>query len=281
MSPLHPSTYRLPPLIANCDPSADIVPKTRIAGAPNGWYRSGVDQSCSEGCATAGLVCSEHALNAHNGDVDTAAKMVAMVTHVGGFVGVACVDVYGTSADVPQWSAKVGAPWCAHSASKRALSTFSCGSRPLPAGRGKERLCYCSQAAAVPDPTYMASPADCSGEAAKLTRGSSNDATFRCKGGLCIPLKGRCNGVKNCYDNSDEVGCTSAVEAVSGPLHAGPAVAEERGQTVSKKIEQEVPFGYAYREVSLPSRPAIKGVTDSKALVRSEGLVATDHSNSL
>jgi hypothetical protein len=40
-----------------------------------------------------------------------------------------------------------------------------------------------------------------------LSPGQSNTDTFRCLDGTCISMSGRCNGVSNCGDASDELGC--------------------------------------------------------------------------
>jgi hypothetical protein len=40
-----------------------------------------------------------------------------------------------------------------------------------------------------------------------LTPGQSNQDSFRCLDGTCLSQAGRCNGVDNCADGSDETGC--------------------------------------------------------------------------
>lgn len=36
-----------------------------------------------------------------------------------------------------------------------------------------------------------------------------NEDEFQCKNGLCIDANDRCNGIKDCYDGSDELKCDS------------------------------------------------------------------------
>ena len=44
------------------------------------------------------------------------------------------------------------------------------------------------------DPSYHTGSVPCTGAGAQLTPFTSDATTFRCKGGWCLPLKGRCNG---------------------------------------------------------------------------------------
>ena len=37
----------------------------------DGWYDGGEDQTCNQGCAAVGLVCTAQGFFAHNSDVDT------------------------------------------------------------------------------------------------------------------------------------------------------------------------------------------------------------------
>jgi hypothetical protein len=48
-----------------------------------------------------------------------------------------------------------------------------------------------------------------------------SDVQFQCGNGLCAPIAGKCNGVDNCGDNSDEAGCATTspeltIEAYTG-----------------------------------------------------------------
>merc|ERR1719223_177206 len=40
-----------------------------------------------------------------------------------------------------------------------------------------------------------------------LSPGQSNYDSFKCLDGTCTSMQGRCNGISNCADGSDEVGC--------------------------------------------------------------------------
>jgi len=60
----------------------------------------------------------------------------------------------------------------------------------------------------APDPNYIKPSETCSAAAeANLSPGESDSITFRCNGGACLPLRARCNNVKNCGDGSDEELC--------------------------------------------------------------------------
>jgi len=54
-----------------------------------------------------------------------------------------------------------------------------------------------------------------------LSAGQSNADTFRCLDGTCIVQAGRCNGISNCADGSDETGCDA------GSHHFVPAYVTE------------------------------------------------------
>lgn len=107
----------------------------------DGWYDGGEDQSCDQGCAAVGLVCTEEQLSAHNSDVDTSEKVKALISAVAGVTtDDSCSGDYGTSKGVPNWTPTA----CCHS-TDRSFSTFDCAKTPT-AGREKHRLCYCHKA---------------------------------------------------------------------------------------------------------------------------------------
>jgi len=59
-------------------------------------------------------------------------------------------------------------------------------------------------------PSFTGKSAKCTGNDKNLAKGDHDRSTFRCNGGYCIPMKGRCNGIANCGDGSDEKGCDEA-----------------------------------------------------------------------
>lgn len=61
----------------------------------------------------------------------------------------------------------------------------------------------------TPDQSYVSSAVQCDAVDSRIPRGTDNGKTFRCRGGQCIPMRGRCNGVTNCRDGSDEMDCTA------------------------------------------------------------------------
>merc|ERR1719336_3430936 len=61
-----------------------------------------------------------------------------------------------------------------------------------------------SMCTVLPDPSYSDPSKECSGNENQIAPGGNDGSTFRCKGGWCLPMKGLCNGQKNCGDNSDE-----------------------------------------------------------------------------
>lgn len=106
----------------------------------NGWYDGGADQSCSEGCSSYGLLCSEKYLNVHNVDVDNSAKLLALIKYVGGTTNATkCIKKFSTGANVPLWSPTK----CFYSENQRAIKTFNCMSKPTQDGQDRHRLCYC------------------------------------------------------------------------------------------------------------------------------------------
>jgi len=110
------------------------------AALQEGWYDGGEGGSCEESCLAVGLVCTEEQLFAHNSDVDSTEKILALVDELGGETPVQeCDQVWGTADDVPNWSLTV----CHGSSPSRALSTFSCSARPRGGSHPKRRLCWC------------------------------------------------------------------------------------------------------------------------------------------
>jgi len=75
--------------------------------------------------------------------------------------------------------------------------------------------------AKVADPSYSERSQRCARAQLSIAKGGNNGSTFRCKGGWCLPMEGRCNGVKNCGDNSDEEGCNNEAP-VEPPLALEP-----------------------------------------------------------
>jgi len=59
------------------------------------------------------------------------------------------------------------------------------------------------------DHEYSAPARDCQVHELYLAPGHSDFDTFRCHDDGCISVSGRCNGIPQCADNSDEVGCDS------------------------------------------------------------------------
>jgi len=122
--------------------------------ASPGWYLSGVDQSCTAGCAAQGLQCFESQQKANNGDVDSSAELKALITQVGGSTNAQfCLDPHGNNPDVPSF----GPSYCFHSETTRSLATFDCDQVPVPASENKQRLCYCADTEA---PTTTAAPTE-------------------------------------------------------------------------------------------------------------------------
>jgi len=62
----------------------------------------------------------------------------------------------------------------------------------------------------APNPKYKAKSKACNKAGKKIALGKTDGGQWRCMEGFCIPLQGRCNGLPNCIDKSDEVGCADA-----------------------------------------------------------------------
>jgi len=64
----------------------------------------------------------------------------------------------------------------------------------------------------IPDPNFVDPSAPCMWHQQYLGYGENDRETFRCGGSWCLPMSGRCNGISNCGDGSDEVGCDTVWE---------------------------------------------------------------------
>jgi hypothetical protein len=58
--------------------------------------------------------------------------------------------------------------------------------------------------------TYVADAHVCHLHEQYLSPGQSNYDSFKCLDGTCTSMQGRCNGVSNCADGSDELGCDAS-----------------------------------------------------------------------
>jgi len=67
-------------------------------------------------------------------------------------------------------------------------------------------------AVAPPMETYTAEARSCHLHEQYLSPGQSNYDSFKCFDGTCTSMSGRCNGVSNCADNSDELGCDASTD---------------------------------------------------------------------
>ena len=106
-----------------------------------GWYDSGVDQNCHQGCAAHDLISVEADMNSHLHEVDTNAKLKAMIAAVGGTtIAGACSSECSNNSDVPAWSSDA----CYIPNGKRSVKIEDCARVAFPLGHGKRRLCYCS-----------------------------------------------------------------------------------------------------------------------------------------
>ena len=111
-----------------------------------GWYDSGVDQNCHQGCAAHDLISVEADMNSHLHEVDTNAKLKAMIAAVGGTtVAGACSAAHSNNKDVPAWSPDA----CYIPNGKRSVKIEDCAAVASPLGHGKRRQCFCSKAALV------------------------------------------------------------------------------------------------------------------------------------
>lgn len=101
-------------------------------------------------------------------------------------------SLHGDTCRMMDWKCPIG---CAFTQDKKA---------PFCLWEGTEHTCH---VATKVDSMYTTSAAACQGESLRIIPGSHNGQTYRCRDGQCIDVKGRCNGVSNCQDASDEQDC--------------------------------------------------------------------------
>jgi len=115
------------------------------------WIAGQVDESCSQACSSAGLVCTEENLYLHNSFVDSPEELSGILSVVVpdiSFSEGGCVqDQFSSGPTVPMF--KQTGEICRVSAADRDLSTFSCDRKPAPANDDKRRLCYCNQESSI------------------------------------------------------------------------------------------------------------------------------------
>jgi len=119
-----------------------LVLGRQATGEP-GWFIANLEENCNDACLKIGLECTEYGLKAHNKEVDSSKKMLALLKSLGQEIGVtSCDGQYGNSPGVPNFSKKD--KLCLHSSSGR--EKFSCEKKSnQPASQEKQRLCYCDQ----------------------------------------------------------------------------------------------------------------------------------------
>ncbi|CAK0901714.1 unnamed protein product, partial [Prorocentrum cordatum] len=132
----------------SCDEDTP-VPRLVREVSEDGWYDGGAGQSCDEGCASVGLICTEEALEAHSGDVDSSDKVLDMIGHVRGTVSTAeCAEAAWQA--VPFFDPEADPKHqCYYAPADRGSTTYSCSRRPTSNGK-RRRLCYCHAAGEVP-----------------------------------------------------------------------------------------------------------------------------------
>mmetsp|Transcript_1341 Transcript_1341/g.3595 ORF Transcript_1341/g.3595 Transcript_1341/m.3595 type:complete len:1223 (+) Transcript_1341:127-3795(+) len=132
---------------------APLPPRPRRLNGTEGWYDSGVDGDCHEGCMRAGLVCTDAAMAAHFIDVVDASQVLAIVSEVGGVTTDSwCEGTYGSY--VPGWKNTE----CYRPPPDMVPTDLKCAPRPEPLGQGKHRLCYCMHASPSPAPAPSPTP---------------------------------------------------------------------------------------------------------------------------
>jgi hypothetical protein len=121
------------------------VPTTaEEAKAANGWFLADLNESCTAGCASQGLLCFEQNLNDFNKEVSTEDGMVRKG-------GVECEETFtGFERGTSEWDVPCfyeGGCWL--SDSSRALGSFDCNH----SATDRQRLCYCSNGLLSKAPT--------------------------------------------------------------------------------------------------------------------------------
>lgn len=61
-----------------------------------------------------------------------------------------------------------------------------------------------------------------------LATGQCHDWMFKCGNGECIPSWWKCDGVKDCSDNSDEFGCSTETETSRAPVKPTPPAVKDK-----------------------------------------------------
>lgn len=119
--------------------------QAQIFGA--GWYASGEWTTCIDACTNIGLTCTEAVVENQNYEIDTSAEVLELISSVGGSTSAGgCGLMQDSWTGCPSWTAT----WCCYSAANRSY-TGACSKAPN--ADGKERLCYCHEAAATNEAT--------------------------------------------------------------------------------------------------------------------------------
>lgn len=119
------------------------TPPATTDGPAPGWYDAGADTSCDDGCAAVGLMCTEEAMHANHGDVDTSEEVLALIAAAGGTTTATSCEASSALA-TPLW--REGLSVCLYHASGRDISNVDCDFVAGPTGEDKHRLCYCHAA---------------------------------------------------------------------------------------------------------------------------------------
>merc|ERR1711990_89434 len=83
-----------------------------------GWFIANVGDNCNDACQKIGLECTGNELKAHNTEVDSSEKLLALLKSLGQEIGVtSCFGTYGRNTDVPLFSK--AKKICLHSSSDK------------------------------------------------------------------------------------------------------------------------------------------------------------------